>query len=363
MLASCSEAGPAARATAPDGDLGKISLPPGFSISYYADRMPGARSMRLGDNGTLFVGTRGDKVYALRDVDGDYRADSLYVIATGLDMPNGVAFRDGSLYVAEVSRVIRLDGIESRLSDPPTPAVVTDTFPSDRAHGWKFIGFGPDGRLYVPVGFPCNVCEPDEDICGTIVRMDPDGGRAETFARGVRNTVGFDWEPTSGVLWFTDNGRDRMGDDIPPDELNRAPSAGMHFGFPYCHAGDIPDPQFGQGADCDTFAAPVRKLGPHAAALGMRFYTGAMFPEKYRGQIFIAEHGSWNRSTPLGYRVMLVTHDGEGHATSYEVFAEGWLEDNGARWGRPVDVLVMPDGSLLVSDDEAGAVYRITYGR
>ena len=342
----------------PAAPLSSIRLPPGFSICPYATGVPGARSLARGDRGTIFVGTRGDKVYALPPAADGPRAERVVTLASGLNSPNGVAPRDGALYVAEISRVLRFDGIEDRLDDPPAPVVVRDDFPTDAAHGWKFIAFGPDGWLYVPVGAPCNVCEPG-DPYAAILRMTPDGSRREIYARGIRNTVGFAWEPGTDVLWFTDNGRDNLGDDLPPDELNRAPAAGLNFGFPYCHGGTIPDPEFGAKHPCSDFVPPARNLGPHVASLGMRFYTGTMFPSEYRGRIFIAEHGSWNRTVPIGYRVTMVTvQDGKGIA--YEVFAEGWLQ-NGDSWGRPVDVLVMPDGALLVSDDKAGAVYRIAY--
>ncbi|MFB3906765.1 MAG: sorbosone dehydrogenase family protein [Candidatus Eisenbacteria bacterium] len=338
-----------------------IRVPPGFRIGVYAAGVRGARSMALGDRGTLFVGTIEEGVvYAITDADHDGRAERVATILEGADMPNGVAFRDGDLYVAEVSRVVRLEDIESRLDDPPPPTVVRDDFPNARAHGWKYLRFGPDGMLYVPVGFPCNVCLPDDPIFGTITRMKPDGSDREIFASGIRNTVGFDWSPRDGVLWFTDNGRDWLGDNSPPDELNRAPRPGLHFGFPFCHGGTIPDPEFGSRASCDEFEPPVADLGPHVAALGMRFYTGSMFPEPWRGRIFVAEHGSWNRSQKIGYRVVTVEPDGNGRAGPPEVFAEGWLHD-GSVSGRPVDVLVLPDGSLLVSDDYAGAIYRVTY--
>jgi glucose/arabinose dehydrogenase len=274
-------------------------------------------------------------------------------------MPNGVAFRDGALYVAEVNRVLRFDRIESRLKNPPKPVVGNDSFPRDRHHGWKFIRFGPDGLLYVPVGAPCNVCLQKDPIYASITRMKADGTAREIFAHGIRNTVGFDWHPETKELWFTDNGRDWLGDDRPPDELNRAPKERLHFGFPFCHGKDIADPEFGSQRKCDEFVPPVQELDPHVAALGMRFYDGATFPAEYRHQIFIAEHGSWNRSTPIGYRVTLVRLDGN-KASKYEVFAEGWLRGT-KPWGRPVDVQVMPDGALLVSDDEAGAIYRISY--
>lgn len=340
--------------------LGDITLPPGFSINIYADNVENARSLVLGDSGTLFVGTRSaGKVYAVLDRNHDARVDEVITIAEGLNMPNGVAFREGSLFVAEVNRVLRYDLIESRLINSPKPVIVTDSFPKDSHHGWKFIRFGPDGKLYVPVGAPCNVCERINPIYASITRINADGSIPEIFAHGVRNTVGFDWHPNTGELWFTDNGRDWLGDDLPPDELNRAPRKGMHFGFPYCHGGTIADPEFGSKRKCEEFVPPSIALGPHVAALGMRFYTGTMFPDLYRNQIFIAEHGSWNRTSPIGYRISLVRLHGS-QAISYEVFAEGWLK-NGRAWGRPVDVLVMPDGALLVSDDRAGVIYRISY--
>jgi glucose/arabinose dehydrogenase len=339
--------------------LESVRLPPGFEISPYAMNVPGARSMTLGPDGILFVGTRKEgKVYAVLDRKSGNRADEVITIANGLTMPNGVAYRDGSLYVAEVSRILRYDDIARRLRNPGKPFVVYDRFPAAGHHGWKFIRFGPDGMLYVPVGAPCNVCEV-EDPFGSITRVRPDGTGFEIFARGVRNSVGFDWDPETKELWFTDNGRDWLGDDLPPDELNHAPVKGLHFGFPYRHGRDIIDPKFGDRRREKEFVSPAMELGPHVASLGIRFYTGTMFPEGYRKQIFIAEHGSWNRSTPIGYRVSLVRLE-NGQPKGYEVFAEGWLSD-GEEWGRPVDVLVMPDGALLVSDDKAGAIYRITY--
>jgi glucose/arabinose dehydrogenase len=300
-------------------------------------------------------------VYAITDEDGDQRGDEVRIIAKDLNNPNGVAMRQGNLYVAEIDRVLRYDGIEERLTDPPEPVVINDSFPGDRHHGWKFIAFGPDDRLYVPVGAPCNVCLEDDARYASIMRMNPDGSGLEIYAHGVRNTVGFDWHPDSGALWFTDNGRDNMGDDLPPDELNRAPEIDLHFGFPYCHGGDVADPQYGLDVSCDRFVAPEAKLGAHVAALGMRFYEGNAFPREYRGAIFIAEHGSWNRSVPVGYRVALVRLRGD-EVISYEPFAQGWLEGRDA-WGRPVDILEMPDGALLVSDDRAGMIYRISYGQ
>ena len=355
VLSACS-----GREVPPGPRLDAITLPPGFHISLYAENIPDARSLALGPAGTVFVGNRsGDKVFAVVDRDGDYRADEVITIASGLTMPNGVAVRNGALYVAEVNRILRFDDIENNLHDPPPPVVVNDSYPTDRAHGWKFIRFGPDGNLYVPIGAPCNVCEREDERYASITRLNPDSGKVEVYARGVRNTVGFDWHPVTGTLWFTDNGRDHLGDDIPPDELNRADRPGLHFGFPHVHARSIMDPEFGKGNKAEDFTPPAMELGPHVAALGMRFYTGSMFPVEYHNQILIAEHGSWNRSVPIGYRITLVQLD-INRAVRYAVFAEGWLQGS-ASWGRPVDLLQLPDGSLLVSDDQAGVLYRITY--
>ena len=341
-------------------NLERIRLPEGFAIEVYAEDVPGARSLARSSSGTIFVGTRRQgKVYAIVDADGDHRSDRIFVLAEGLNSPNGVALYNGDLYVAEIHRVIRFRDIENRLSSPGPPEVVSDDLPDRDWHGWKFIRFGPDGRLYVPVGAPCNVCKEDDPRFAAILRMDADGRNLEIFARGVRNTVGFDWHPENGVLWFTDNGRDWLGDDRPPDELNRAPEKGLHFGFPYIHGVDVIDPVYGKMPRPGKIEAPVQELGPHVASLGMRFYTGKSFPRQYHGQIFIAEHGSWNRSEPIGYRITLVRLE-QNRPVSYTVFAEGWLEDDGP-WGRPVDVEVAGDGSLLVSDDHAGAVYRIFY--
>lgn len=289
------------------------------------------------------------------------KADQVLTVASGLNSPNGVAFREGSLYVAEINRILRFDDVADNLSGARKPAVVTDALPHETHHGWKFIAFGPDGWLYVPVGAPCNICAPDPKRHANIMRMKPDGTGLEVFATGVRNSVGFDWDPRDGTLWFTDNGRDGLGDDSPSCELNHAPKAGMNFGFPYCHEGDVADPVFGDKRPCRDFTPPVAKLGAHVAPLGMRFYTGKMFPSSYANRIFIAEHGSWNRAQKIGYRVVAVDAR-DGTKVKREVFAEGWLQGEES-WGRPVDVLVMPDGALLLSDDQAGAIYRISYQR
>lgn len=341
-------------------NLNRIKLPPGFEIGVYASRVYGARSMTLSPQGILFVGTRKEgNVYAIVDVNNDHKADEVIIIARGLNSPSGVAFMDGSLYVAEINRIVRYDNIENRLKNPPKPVVVNDSFPKEKHHGWKFIRFGPDGMLYVPVGAPCNICESQDKRFATIMRMNANGKNLEIYAHGVRNSVGFDWHPVTNELWFTDNGRDWMGDDRPPDELNYAPTMGMHFGYPFCHGLDIKDPKFSIDKLCGEFVRPAIELGPHVAALGMRFYTGEMFPATYQNRIFIAEHGSWNRTVPVGYRVTTVILDGN-KPSKYEVFADGWL-DGGLVYGRPVDVLVMSDGSLLVSDDRADAIYRISY--
>jgi glucose/arabinose dehydrogenase len=343
--------------------LSKIKLPPGFQISVWADGVANVRSLTQSPGGTVFAGTwNAGNVFALRDENKDGKADRAITIISGLrNMPNGVAFRDGALYVAEINRVIRFDNIESKLENAGTPVVVTEKLPSDRHHGWKFIRFGPDGLLYVPVGSPCNMCDRG-DPYAAILRMKPDGSGQEVFARGVRNTVGFDWHPSTHELWFTDNGRDNLGDNTPGDELNRAPKAGMHFGYPYCHEGTIVDPEFGGKRQCSEFEPPAQRLDPHAGAIGMRFYTGSQFPQQYRNQIFIAEHGSWNRSGSLafnGNRIAIARLQGN-KVVAYEPFATGWLEGRN-RWGRPADLEVMPDGSMLVSDDMAGVIYKITY--
>jgi glucose/arabinose dehydrogenase len=342
--------------------LDSIKLPEGFSIEIFAE-VNNARSLAISPSGTVFVGNKdGDKVYAVKDTDGDFKADKKWVIDSGLNQPNGVAFKDGHLYVAEINRIVKYENIESTLDSPPDPVVVNDTYPSETHHGWKYIAFGPDGKLYVPVGAPCNICESEDSIFNSITRINEDGSGKEIYAKGVRNTVGFTWHPVTNELWFTDNGRDMMGDDIPPCEFNHAPQAGMHFGYPYCHGGTIKDPEFGDKHACSEFIAPAQPLGAHVAPLGVKFYTGKMFPEVYTNQAFIAEHGSWNRSKKIGYRISLVKIKDNKESAGYETFASGWLDEKeGKAWGRPVDILVLPDGSMLVSDDHAGVIYRISY--
>jgi len=351
--------------------LETVRLPAGFTIELVTDRVPDAREMALGayadERGKLFVGSnQSGKVYAVTLDHG--HATRVETIASGLELPVGVAYRQGSLYVSAVSRILRIDGVDGDPAHLPAPVVVTDRFPTETHHGWKFIAFGPDGDLYVPVGAPCNVCERDDNRYYNIQKIKVDGSDRTVVAKGVRNTVGFDWNPADGSLWFTDNGRDLMGDELPSDELDHIPANGtapLHFGFPYCHQGDLPDPEFGKGHPCSAFTPPAALLGPHVASLGMRFYEAEAtareaYPASYRGGVFIAEHGSWNRTKKIGYRIVHVGIDGS-KATKPEVFAEGWLRSDETVWGRPADVLPLPDGSLLVSDDFAGAIYRIRY--
>lgn len=337
-----------------------LRVPPGFRADILVENVPNARSMALGEGGTLFVGTRsGGTVYAVRDALGGN--PTVLKFAEGLSMPNGIALHEGALYVAEQKRLIRFPAAEASLDAPPPAEVVDPALPFKGAlHSWKYLAVGPDGKLYVPIGTPCNVCV--EPGFGVILRMNPDGTGREVVASGVRNSVGLAWHPRTRELWFTDNGRDMLGDDVPPCELNRVARTGLDFGFPYCHGGTIADPQFGSAGSCAAAVAPVQALAPHVAPLAVKFYTGRMFPAEYRGQVLIAEHGSWNRSKAAGktgYRVSLVRLKGN-EAVSYEPFIEGWLQGDEVL-GRPVDLLVAPDGSLLVSDDQRGVIYRISY--
>jgi glucose/arabinose dehydrogenase len=345
--------------------LSKIQLPPGFSISVYAHDVVRARSLAVSESGTVFVGSRGQvnnkpigNVYAIPDANGDFSADNVVTIAEGLNTPNGVALNNGDLYIAEISRVLRIANVEQNLGKLNTPEVVKDDFPTEAHHGWKFIGFGPDNKLYVPVGAPCNTCNPSERHA-LIARIDRDGSNYEVFARGIRNTVGFDWHPQTGDLWFTDNGRDMWGDDRPPEELNRATKSGQHFGFPYRYGTDLADDDYKTEMSPSDFVSPMLELPAHTAGLGMRFYQGESFPAQYQGDIFIAYHGSWNRSNPAGYLIVRVDMDA-GEVLSHEVFASGWLQEE-KYWGRPVDIDMLKDGSLIVSDDHANVVYRIQY--
>lgn len=336
----------------------KLKLPKGFKIEVFAAGVANARSLREGDKGTVFVGSRLiDKVHAIVNKNGKREVK---VIASGLHRPNGLAFHDGTLYIAELSKISKIDKIEDNLDNPPKPTTIYDDLPQDEAHGWKFIGIGPDNKLYVPVGQPGNNVMPS-DRHAQIRRINLDGSGAEVVARGVRNSVGFDWSPTTKDLYFTDNGRDWVSEDVPEDELNRLTKVGQHFGSPYCYQGDFLDPEFGWGHSCDEFVKPVAKMGPHSASLGMRFYTGSMFPSEYKNVIFVARHGSWNRSKKFGGDIAVVKLNKDGSVKSVEPFITGFVEDN-KYIGRPVDVLVLKDGSLLISDDYNGAVYRVSYG-
>jgi glucose/arabinose dehydrogenase len=337
----------------------KLKVPAGFNIEVYAAGMANARSLAEGDKGTVFVGSRlVGNVYAIANKDGKR---SVKVLASGLYRPNGVAFRNGTLYIAELSKVSKIDKVEDSLDSPAKLTMIYDNLPKDEAHGWKFIAIGPDNKLYVPVGQPGNNVLHD-DAHGQIRRMNLDGSGVEVVARGVRNTVGFDWNPETKQLYFTDNGRDWMSEDVPEDELNRVTKVGEHFGAPYCLQGNITDPEFGWGHSCSEFTPPVGLMGPHSASLGMRFYTGNMFPKSYKNAIIVARHGSWNRSKKVGGDVVVVKLNKDGTVKSMEPLITGFLEDN-KYIGRPVDVLQMKDGSLLVSDDWNGAVYRVTYGK
>ena len=353
-----------------DTFLEKIVLPDGFKIEIYASDVENARSMTVSPSGTVFVGNRkSDNVFALIDENNDGKVDKKYLITDKLkNMPNGVAFHEGDLYVAEVNKIWVFKDIENKLKlidengfYPEDPILITDDFPSDKHHGWKYIAIGPDNKLYVPVGAPCNICESRDEIYSTITRMDLDGSNREIYARGVRNTVGFTWNKETGEMWFTDNGRDMLGDNYPPCELNKVTKSDQHYGYPYCHGGDISDPEFGSKYACEDFIKPMQNLGPHVAPLGLKFYDGDMFPEEYKGDIFIAEHGSWNRTKKIGYRITRVKIK-DNKSVGYEPFISGWLEkDINDAWGRPVDVVILEDGSMLISDDYANVIYRVTY--
>ena len=344
----------------PTDFIDEISVPEGFKIELFATEIANARSLAQGPKGVFFVGSRSEgNVYAVVDENGDWKADKTYVLASGLNMPNGVAYRNGDLYIAEVSKVSVMRNIADHLESPPEMETIRDDFPTDKHHGWKYVAFGPDDKLYVPVGAPCNICLKKDERYASIMRMNADGSDLQVYASGIRNSVGFDWHPTTKDLWFTDNGRDWLGDNKPNDELNHAPERGMHFGYPFCHAGEFSDPKFGDKGSCSEFTSPAQKLGAHVASLGISFIEKDVFPLEYRNSVFIAEHGSWNRTVPDGYRITRVELDGD-KAVKYEVFAAGWLKGADKR-GRPVDILEVEDGSLLVSDDHANCIYRITY--
>ncbi len=341
--------------------LDKLQLPSGFSISIYADNLPNARTLALSDKGIIYVGTRQQgNVYAVVDEDGDGYAEKNYIIAKNLYMPNGVAYKDGDLYVAEINRIIRFNKIDQQLSNPPKPQVVYDQLPADKHHGWKYLAFGKDNRLYTMVGAPCNICLSEKAIYTSLLRLNTDGSGFEILASGIRNSVGFDWHPVSKQLFFTENGRDYLGDDFPPDELNKWTQKGQHFGYPFCHAGDIADPELAGDKKCTEFVAPEWKFEAHLAPLGMRFYTGNQFPKQYKNQLFVAQHGSWNRTKPHGYRIVLIEFK-NNKPVSEKVFISGWLTKNDEVLGRPTDILQMPDGSLLIADDTLGVIYRVVY--
>lgn len=341
-------------------DVDKLQLPEGFSISVYAEDITNARSLAKANDQLIFVSTRQKgMLHALIDENKDYISDRHVVFADDLDTPNGIAYHEGDLFVALLNKIIVYRDIEDNLKEDAPYEVIYDQLPDETHHGWKYLNIGPDNKLYFGVGAPCNQCEREEEIFSTICRINMDGTGFEIYAHGIRNTIGFDWHPETQELWFTENGRDMMGDNMPGDELNHAPEAGMHFGYPYCHQGDIVDPDH-EDHSCADYTGPEQILGPHVAALGMRFYTGDQFPDSLQGDIFIAEHGSWNRTKPIGYRIMRVKMD-DSRALSYSTFVEGWLQGASA-WGRPVDLLVLDDGSMLISDDHASIVYRLTYG-
>jgi glucose/arabinose dehydrogenase len=337
----------------------KIKVPAGFKVSLWAHGISNAREMVWGDKGTLFVSSRvAGNVYAVVDNGG---SREVKVIAKGLNLPNGVAFRNGTLYIAEVSRITKMVGIEDKLDTPPAMEVVYDILPRDLPHGWKHLAFGPDGKLYFNIGAPCNICLPP-DTHANLSRVNPDGTGFEYVAHGVRNSVGFDWHPVTKRLYFTTHARDWMGEDSPSDRFDVVTRKGQHFGYPFCHAGDMLDPEFGKGKSCNDYVKPLLKTGPHVAGNGVEFYTGAMFPAEYQNRAFLAQRGSWNRSKKIGFRVMMVTIDAKGGVAKYEPFAEGWLQGEEI-WGRPVYTRQMKDGSLLIADDYAGAIYRVSYSR
>ena len=341
--------------------IDKLKVPPGFKIELWASGMANARSMTESPSGTIFVGTRiAGNVYAVVNKDGKREVKT---IAKGVHRPNGVAFVNGSLYVAELSRIIRFDNIEQNLDSPPIPVVVFDALPKDEPHGWKYLKLSPDGQyLYFQIGTPANIVVPPSTHA-TINRLNLKTNTIETVATGVRNSVGMDFQPGTKDLWFTNMGRDWAGEDLPNDTLNRlVRPKGMNFGYPHCHQGDWLDPEFGKGRSCDEFDKPVLKLGAHVSPLGMRFYTGSQFPAEYKGNIFIAEYGSWNRSKKVGYQVVRVVLDAKNNPVKLEPFVTGWLQGE-EYWGRPADVQVIKDGSLLISDGEAGAIYRVSYGK
>ncbi|SDK59609.1 Glucose/arabinose dehydrogenase, beta-propeller fold [Methylophilus rhizosphaerae] len=342
-------------------NLSKLHVPDGFHVDIYAE-VPGARQMALGTNGNIYVGTRGSKVYAVVDKNKDHKADQVVAILDDLNVGNGVAMVDGHLYVAEQNRITRYAAPDFDLTLPfkAMREVIYDKLPNKAHHGWRYLTVGPDNKLYVSLGAPCNICDP-VGIEASIIRMNPDGSQVETFAKGVRNSEGMDFQPGTNTLFFTDNGVDLLGADIPHDELNAAPKAGLHFGFPYFAGGDARDPNWKNKTPPTGVTKPVAEFQAHSANLGFKFYTGKQFPAEYQGNAVIAQHGSWNRKEPVGYQLVRVTFDEQKQVKETKVFIDGWLSAEGEMWGRPTDVLQLPDGSLLVSDDFNGVIYRISY--
>ncbi len=341
--------------------MDKLKVPPGFKVEVWADGIPDARSLALGDKGTVFVGNRGQSnVYAITEKGGKREVK---VLLKGMNSPNGVLFSKGTLFVAERDRILRYDGIENNLDNPPAPKVVLDGLPQQPGHFWKVLAMGPDGKIYFNIGSPGNIMLPGY-IQASISRVDPNTGKFEVVATGIRNSVGMAFDPRTKKLWFSSNARDWLGENGPSDILSVVSYKGEQHGYPYCHQGDIADPIYGRFRSCKEFTPPVWKLGAHMAPLGMRFYTGKMFPAEYRDSILPAQHGSWNKTVKNGYDVLRIVTDGKGKVLKSEPFLEGFLTDAKAdppMWGRPVDVLQMPDGALLVPDDYNGVVYRVSY--
>lgn len=340
--------------------LQAAEVPEGFKVELFAEDVDGARQMALSDSGIVYTGSRKPgKVHAMIDKDKDFKADEIVLVADGLNLPSGVTYKDGDLYVAEVDKILRFKDIDKNYDKKPEPEVVFDELPSESHHGWKYIKFGPDGHLYIPIGVPCNICNEEDERFGTIGRLNIETGEFELIATGVRNSVGFDWHPETKELWFTDNGRDWMGDDLPPCELNIVTEDGQFFGFPYVHGNDVMDPEFGDELGDREYQKPVWEYQAHVAPLGMLFYTGDMFPEEYKNTPLVTLHGSWNRSTKVGYKVVHMPLEGN-KVTAENDFVTGWLEGDEVL-GRPNDIIMLPDGSILISDDGFSKVYRVSY--
>ncbi len=346
---------------ASDIPLDRIKLPPGFKIEVWAAGLPGARAMALADNGKMYVGTRPlGRIYEVSD-NGSQR--SVRVVVDKLNQP-AAAYRNGSLYVFAVDKVLRYDGITTNPNVAPVDMTEVFKLPKEQHHNWKYVAFGPDGKLYVPFGAPCNICEPPSGEYAQIRRYNPDGSGMEVLATGVRNSVGFDWHPVTKELWFSNHGRDWMGDDTPNDTIWRLSRKGMSAGFPYCHEGKIADPDVKKANPCEGVDQPVALMGPHAATMGVMFYTGTMFPPEYRNVLFNARKGSWNRTQKIGYDVVTVRATADGKNAKVEPFMTGFMDPATQNfWGRPAYMTQLPDGSVLVSDEQLGAIYRITYSR